>query len=338
MGRIELETKPAEITWLGRLDGGVANKNIWSGKIPASEYQLPNQKATEYKRVINNYYVKANPSSSVRCIDGRPNEGILDQNGQANPQAQLTHERLLGPQVPGGTPAAALSYRIANFGYRPELRTPTIITDMVELYKVYQDLGLPFRIGAHEDDHAHYPNTGCGAIDNLPAIMDRIVEPTALPEVKRLTGALLDEDFDESIFDETVARFRHLNQPDHKKLYLQQDDETKTDYKDIVIELVKKEADEDPSAVEKKVGAHKEFKVIRNKRHGETFDPDQMSLAHNNEAQIFNYDAWFVEDAANGFFPDDELKQKLYITSRTVYFIATAMVLTTGELETGSRE
>lgn len=334
----ELDLPPAQVTWVGRLDGGAPNTKIWKGAIPIPEYRLPTTKVEEFKELVNQYYAPVGVNSSVRCIDGRPKEGVLGSDGQANiVMLDEFHSSPIGPQVPGGTPAAALSYRIAKFnnkagGYPQEV----LADDLLELARIQQVINLGFKPGAHFDDSASYPNTGCKAIDEAPLIMDVMVDPEALPTIRAYTESILGDGFNEDIYMEVIATLHYMNQPEYKKAYLQKDDELGTDYKDIVLPMVKKVADE--QAVEKMVGAHKEFAVIVNLRRGETFNRDLMSLEHNNVTQLFNYDHWFVEDAANAIFPYEESARNLLVTSRAMYCIATAMVITNGNLELGIRQ
>lgn len=336
---IEIETKPAEITWLGKLGGERPNPAIWEGSIPAKNYRLTPERLAEYKELVGKYYVKVDPGSPVRCIDGRPAEGILDDKGKANTTiTDAVYGHKIGPQVPGGSPAGALSYRTAIFNYDPGKRPEDVLLDdLFELYRISRAAGIDFKIGAHEDDHAEYPNTGCKAIDDCPIIMEKMPDPEALPEIMDLTKAIMGESYDENIFMEVIAIMHYMNRPEYKKTYLQQDEELGTDYKDIVLAMVRKEADE-VGAVEKMVGPHKEFAAISNKRRAETFDRNCMSLEHNNEIQIFNFDYWAIDDAAALLFPNNQRAQKLYLTSRTMYFIATAMVITNGNLEVGIRD
>jgi hypothetical protein len=328
--KTEIETKPAEITWAGRLDGGKPDPEIWSGGIPAEEFVPDRARAEQFKAMLEQYFVPADQNQFIRCIDGRPRERTSAE------------AKGIGPQVPGGTPAAALSYRIAIFNRDDgpkagERRQDVLIDDMLEMTRMWQTLGEPFRIGAHEDDHAKYPNTGCGAVDNLPKIMDRMADTKARPALKAYTKEIIGEDYDENLFMETIETLRHMNLPEYKDAYLQRDSDLGTDYRDIVLAMVKKEAETD-EAVEKMVGPHKEFAAIVNQAKDQTFDRDRMSQEHNNEAQIFNYDAWLPEKTAEGLFPSNEEARKLYITSRAMYFVATGMVLTNGRLELGVRQ
>lgn len=334
----ELDLEPAEITWIGKLDGGTPNTKIWRGSIPAPEYQLSQEEIERFKKLLNRYYVPVGINTSVRCIDGRPKNGVLDKDGQANTDIlENIRNSPIGPQVPGGTPAAAIAYRIAKFNDRPGGYPQEVLADdLLELARIQQVIDIPFKPGAHFDDRAQYPDTGCKAIDEAPLIMDVMVEPESLVVIKPYTEAILGDSFDEDVYMEVIATLHYMNQPRYKNAYLQKDDELGTDYRDIVLPMVRKVADK--QAVEKMVGAHKEFAVGINMRRGETFDRDLMSLEHNNATQLFNYDHWFVEDAARAIFPNDEPARKLLVTSRVMYCIATAMVITNGNLELGIRQ
>src|SRR6476661_8697841 len=111
--RREVETEPAAIEWIGQLDGGIPNKEVWRGKISASlrvireRFDLADEhsaqdKLDELKKTIQRFYVKATAAAVVRCIDGRGEEDSVPDSSE------------LGPQVPGGTAVTSLAYRFSK--------------------------------------------------------------------------------------------------------------------------------------------------------------------------------------------------------------------------------
>jgi hypothetical protein len=342
--RTETERQLASITWLGPLHQGVPDKAIWSGTISAIHAPENPILYEECKAELDGYFVSAHAGKSVRCIDGRPREGALEAS-----IAELERQDL-GPQVPGGTPAMALSFRLAKPAYperleaaeefmsSPNRRFNTIIGDFIEVHNQYEELGLPFPSGGHIDDHAQYPNTGCGAIDNLPKIMERMVDHKALALVEQYTRAITGDDFQEDAFNEILAILARMNEPRFKNFYLmrQNQDLGMTDYREIAVESLKANAGEE--AIERMVGDHKEFILIINKRDGDTFNRDLFCRANDNGMQVFNYDYWHTLERANQLYAEDEAARARFLMSRAMYAVAAAMVLTDGSLEVGIRE
>jgi hypothetical protein len=304
--RTETERQLSSITWLGPLNHGKPDKDIWSGTISAVYAPKGLVLYEECKAELDGYFTPAYAGRPVRCIDGRPREEVFDTS-----ISELEHLDL-GPQVPGGTPAMALSFRLARPSYPEWLNAPeelrntpgkrfnNLIDDLIEVHRQYEELGLPFPSGGHIDDHAQYPNTGCGAIDNLPAIMERMVDYRSLPIVEQYARAIIGEDFQETAFDEVVPVLRRMNEPGYKNFYLirENQDLGMKDYREIAVESLKANAGEE--AIERMVGDHKEFILIINKKDGETFNRD--------------------------------------LFCRTNDDLATAMVLTDGSLEVGIRQ
>jgi len=330
----ELEHQPAEINWIGRLDGGMVDKEIWQGKISAEPETLQARlglsaselqaRLEELKRLLNEDYLESAPQSSVRCIDGR-----VAGEDQADPK--------LGPQVPGGTPAAVISYRLANFeAIQPD---STLIGDLIELHNAYEELGIPFSRGAHIDEHSddpNNPNTGCGAVDKMLYILQAMADPRRRSIVHDYAKAIAGENFDEHTFESILQMLDFLNQPKLKHRYFIKDGKTGDYlYKNMAVESTKV-LSQGGESVERLLGEHNEVFLVVNKRRGETLNRDKFASRSNNQLQAFNYDSWHTVDRANALF-DDEQRRRVFIVSRAMYAVATAMVLTDGSIELGIR-
>lgn len=331
----EIYTSPAEITWVGRLDGGVTNPKIWQGKISAEPKVLKARTGLsaeqliafkeELKRLLNEDFVAADPESAVRCIDGR-----VAGEDQDDPK--------LGPQVPGGTPAAVISYRLAQFeGFKSD---STLINDLIELHNMYEELGLPNTRGAHTDEHSDDPtnsNTGCGAIDKMLYILKAMADQDSREIIHDYAKAIAGDYFDETTFESVIDKIDFLNQPQHKHRYFMKDKETGDyHYKNKALESTKN-LGQGEGSVETLLGNHNEAFLVINTRPGETFNRDKFASRSDNNIQAFNYDSWFTAARAKSLF-EDEQRQKDFIVSRAMYAVATAMILTDGSIELGIRQ
>jgi len=318
----------SRIIWLGRLDGGVSDKNIWLGNISAEQPDLRKKSKDEYRESLDKYFVEVSPNSPVRCIDGRPKKGNLFRRA-----VDIIHAKL-GPQTPGGTPAVALAIRIAEFDRLP--KDKTIVDDLNMAKERYDALGLAFPPGNHEDDHPNPHKTGCGAIDKMPEILAHMTNAEALPIIANYAKSIIGEDFTDEAFRNVIERLHIINGKEFKRSYLIQDKDGSYRYKSLIPEQVRKLSGHD--AIEQVEGEHKELFLVINKVEGTTFNRDHFCLDSENEAQAFNYDYWFVKYRADRLYANDPATRAEFLIAKTMYAVSTAMVLTDGSLEVGIRQ
>lgn len=322
------KTKP-EITWYGSLFGEKFDRNIWRGQISALIPVLRKRFGTDYdetfdmlrerRRAIENFFVRANPSAQVRCIDGR---------GEANTRPGSSD---LGPQVPGGTPVMALCWRLAN--WRGE-RGKDIENDLGIFKILLEKNNLPFVPGAHEDEHNehHEEKTGCGAIDRMREILI-IMQQRALmlPYVQAIAG----EYFDGELMGEICDRLGPINAQPYNDQYLMHNPVKGIhEFGNRLIHKMRIGGERrGRKAVEKLSGDHNEAFLIINTVSDETFERDGFAAESDGLVQAFNYDFWYAVNCAKGVFPDDEEAQRSMIMANAMYAVATAMILTDGSLE-----
>jgi len=331
IAKAEAETTPAEIIWIGRLDGGLPDHKVWSGGITAETEALKDRFQTdeagvqrrieELKQSIESYYVPTSPNAQVRCIDGR-----------SETEETVADLPELGPQLAGGTPATALSYRLAHFESMPE--GATIETDLDEISRIITSLGLPYLPGAHDDEHN---GVGCGALAHMLRIAGKMEDRVAMQDYVR---AITDDYYDQEIFEEVLGNVSKILGPNYKDTYFMKD-ETTGEYTFAPRLLDKTEQigrSEDRKAVEVLRGNHNELLLMINKQPGTTLNRDKLSADNNHLAQVFNYDYWVTVDRAQQFFPGDQEAQKKIITSKVMFAVGTAMALTDGSLEAGIRQ
>src|SRR5688500_7826706 len=81
--------------------------------------------------------------------------------------------RCLRPKIAGGTAHAALAHRIVD---AEDLKKDLLFEhDIKEVVEAYLAIGIGF--GGHVDTHAHGWNTGCGAVDNINRILEKLQRP-----------------------------------------------------------------------------------------------------------------------------------------------------------------
>lgn len=343
----EFDRQPAKIEWYGPLDGGHENAEVWRGKISAKlesvaeRFGFPSperarQELDHLKEQAARFYVKANILARVRCIDGRGEEEMSD-------------ERELGPQVPGGAPVMMLGWRVAE-GLVPGAN---IDSDVVQFKERLKELDLPYVPGAHEDEHnaGHPENTGCGAIDKMLEILKIMTEQDEIEGRKKylvydytriiaLEYCGDDPDTFDRIFDDIQVKLEVLNSPRYNDRYFMKDEKTgEHRFRKRVVNRIKEVGQQTgKKTVEKLRGSHNELFLLINKVHGETFDRDGFAALTDGKGQAFGYDVWHALERARALFPDDEEKQRTMIVTNVIYAVATAMALTDGSLEVGTRK
>jgi hypothetical protein len=331
----EAPRQAAEISWQGRLDGGKEDHKVWRGKISATTDTLKarlgmdetdvHQFMEDFKQRVDSYYIPTSVVAQVRCIDGRTENDSPSKNP------------LLGPQVSGGTPVVALTYRLARFDHMKE--GTTIQDDLEEIRHLIETLELPYRPGAHEDEHSVHSDhkTGCGAIDNMLDIIE-IMQDREL--IHGFTKAITGDHFDQQVFEDILTKLKAINEPAFKNRYFMKDRRTGAyKYANSLIEQTKQIGQRrGKKAVEKLLGEHHETLLGINTVPDTTLNRDQLSKDTNHLAQVFNYDFWFAVDRAEQVFADDEPAKKTVIISQAMYAVATAMALTDGSLEYGVRQ
>jgi hypothetical protein len=243
---------------------------------------------------LSKYVVPVDASAPTRCIDGRIRTGWDN-----DPDLQKCP---LGPKVAGGTVHAALTQRIVDAeNLRENLRFEE---DIKAVIKRFKDIGIGF--GGHIDDNQHGLNTGCGAVDNINLILDRLQQPTHQEQLRGLAHLILAEAYD--------ARY-----------------------------IVREASAQSQESVPSLHGPHNEVGLILNFIPGTTVDTDRFSHDNDDEIQLFAWDIWHMYEEAQRLYDYDMHqsveaqrtaidKRMKYVTTRTLLGISTLMVLTDGSL------
>lgn len=301
---------------------GEVSEDAWTGKISKSSRVKNNidllTKINSALRAENleNFYRQCNKNARTRCIDGRPLAGS-DENSNQD----------LGPQVPGGTPMTALARRLV--GFEGTLENAKLSDDISETMAAVQKIGFMF--GGHIDSASEdiSNKTGCGAIDNMPAILEKITTPEFALIVKKMTMSLLGGEFNMSVFREVLGGLILIQ--GHRDSYFEKNSTGNYKYIDKVMdELRSKSNESDPVA--RLTGSHNEVALVINTVPGTTFDRDSFSASTENQIQIFGHDFWQSKELASLLYSDKKQANE-FLTIRTMFAIATAMTLTDGSID-----
>lgn len=278
---------------LGRL-----SDKTWPGRITV------NDRFVDVFRMIgtlNDYYVATKPHAKTRCIDGRHDPALNEDD--------------LGPQVPAGAPGAALAYRLGVD--KDDLTRGTFYNDVETMINSYLRLGVA--PGGHRDDTSGDDKAGCGAIDNVQSILDALVNSEHIDDHKRLVKQLLGPAFWRDDYLRVLgagvvleARAGSYFAGSHK-----------------IIDLLEDKA---PGSVRTLNGEHAEGVVVVNLVPDTTLSSNRF--AGDFGVQAFGYDLWRSRQVAEALFPlpDQITDRERFITARVMLTIATLMALTDGSL------
>jgi len=219
--------------------------------------------------------------------------------------------------IDGRRPAAAVQSGPNSAGGSLSLLVAWLLcggqTAAADFFAILQQAGIT--LGGHTDNHAHGPSTGCGANDNLPAILAKIAGKELAPT---LATGLQQQ-------DRLAANAKTLL------------DEGQALLADAALRL-KAIAATALSEVPELVGAHCEVAVLLNQQAGLTLDRDRLAARFGADVAAFNVDTWaFASSASQALvalnqsgieMPQPEAPlQQLFVEALTAYNIATAQAL-----------
>lgn len=314
-------------------------EKIWNQNGVSLKRRLADQPALKKKvdkvlkpENLREYIVPENDSCPTRCIDGRISDGWKPEN----------ETRGLGPKVAGGTAHAALAHRVVDSGQmRDKL---TFEEDIKAVIHRFKEIGIGF--GGHIDDHQSGSNTGCGAVDNINLILDRLQRPTHQEQLRGLAELILGDAYDGNyIVNEVIGRMLYLDAL--KPIYMPKENNNPDGeflYKKTIVKTIREQASKTQESVPALTGPHNEIALLLNYIPKTTIDNDKFSHDNDNELQLFAWDVWAMYDEARRLYDYDmdspiKLqreaidKRMKYITTRTLLGISTLMVLTDGSLK-----
>ncbi|MDO5671548.1 MAG: cadmium-containing carbonic anhydrase [Actinomycetaceae bacterium] len=282
------------IAYIGKLSEGA-----WPGPLTSSE--LPHQR---FEENLEDYFVKSNPESKTRCIDGRHDPDLDEQH--------------LGPQAPAGAPGSALAYRLGID--EDDLTRGTFKEDAETMIETYMRLGI--NPGGHRDagDHQDGQTVGCGALDGLQEVLNAMTNPGLVEDHKRLVKLILGDAFVRDDYLKILGA----------AMVLQSRSVNYFAARGEILDLLEKKA---PGSVSILEGDHREGVVIVNLVEGTTLASNRFADDHEG-VQAFGYDFWRSEQLAHKIFPlPRQSKDRRHIThARVMLTVATLMALTDGSL------
>jgi hypothetical protein len=169
--------------------------------------------------------------------------------------------------------------------------------------------------GAHTDEHAVEPNCGCGAIDKAPEILLAALKyKTPIRGVVSYLGVN-----DQKLSDVYKNFSRYVKsvlpyQPAYNG------------------SAVMKRIVDEAKIVKQLGGDHRERRIALNMVRGYTVNQELIREVSGGQAQIFAVDVWRLEDISKGLHIGDKEAQQAALLSELIYTLATAAVLTKGDL------
>lgn len=287
------------------IDYGFLSDLRWPGEVSAKKLINDGKtKEDDLNKVIkslNDYYVSVNPTAKTRCIDGRHDPELEENN--------------LGPQVSGGAPGAALAYRLGVD--KDDLTRGTFVTDAETMISNYMRLG--FAPGGHRDEHSKGETTaGCGAIDGMDKILATMTEPRLVDDHKRVVKQLLGSSFVRDTYLRIMGAAVVVN--GRSEDYFRGREE--------IIDILEKRAHKSIATLK---GDHKECLVIVNLVPDTTLSSNRLSEALGG-VQGFGYDLWRSIQMASKLLPrpDQAVDRERFVMARVMSTVATLMALTDG--------
>ncbi|MGF7228485.1 MAG: cadmium-containing carbonic anhydrase [Candidatus Saccharibacteria bacterium] len=233
------------------------------------------------------------------CGDGRSVALIFTRAGK-------TFKRSLNrPKVFGGGAIMTAATRI-GLGNAGNSLNETIDDSIDQL----ADREVNF--GAHTDNHAHGENCGCGAIDKAPLIMQAAAHFRG-----EIAATIAFLGVDTEGLDEVQNSYANYADRVEGQPY------SGRQVMDMIIDngkIVKELAD-----------GHLETRVLLNMVEGYTVDQERVREATDGRAQVFAVDVWRLKQIAEKLYDDPAEQQRAFL-SELVYTLATAAVLTKGDL------
>ncbi|MDZ7785744.1 MAG: hypothetical protein U5L95_01305 [Candidatus Saccharibacteria bacterium] len=238
------------------------------------------------------------------CGDGRGVNTTFVKNGD-----QLEHKSrsLHRAKIFGGGPVMAGASLLANESEVPSSVEALFLAgiDRLQAYEI--------DFGGHTDGHASEEKSGCGAIDNAPAIVRNAV--TFQGEITDSLSALgVPTDGVESIFDS----YRELSRRANTQTYAGQK---------VMHDIIGNQ-----KVVKELAGGHREVAVILNDVSGYTVNQSKVRELSNDSLQVFAVDIWRLQNLARRLCPSDRTGEQKALQSMLIYTLATAATLTKGDL------
>ena len=180
-------------------------------------------------------------------------------------------------------------------------------------HDVYAQLaGKGYKIGGHDADHASGEGCGCGAEDNLQAILGFIADENNASAIRRFIESL-GEHVDAGVHEELVAQAQSLLQSGYT-------DATGKNLRQAFVDTAGE------GSVVTLSGPHNEVALVVNTRAHETYDRIDARNEFGDAYQAFNVDVEAVREGTKIMSETDDDATKMHIAA-LYYNVAVAAVL-----------
>lgn len=180
-------------------------------------------------------------------------------------------------------------------------------------HDVYAQLvGKGYEVGGHDADHASGEGCGCGAEDNLPAILDFIADDTKAASIREFLESL-GEHVDAGVHDEIVAQAQSLLAGGYANA-------SGRALRQAFVDTAGE------NSVKRLSGPHHEVALVVNTRANETYDRVAAYNEFGEAYQAFNLDVEAVRDGTKILSETDDDAAKMHIAA-LYYNVAVAAVL-----------
>lgn len=295
---------------LGFGEGAISYKNRAGSDVPADELKKVEAVITDANRIL--VEVDQEDGDYIDddgCGDGR---GVTEAGGHDVwiKQGDNFYKKSLNrAKVFGGGPAMMAAAKIALNQKQPAEVSQLFVEAMDELDEHDIDYG------AHTDEHAGDVQSGCGAIDNAPLIIENVSKYQA--EIKATIKEIV-PDIDLMLLDEVIDSYGSYAQEMQISSYRGQDVMDEIDAREKVIKRLMK--------------GHNEMYVVINAVEHKTVNQFSVRDASHEVVQAFAVDLWRLNDINARVLTDDAEAQETALLSQLAYTLATAATLTDGSL------
>jgi hypothetical protein len=179
-------------------------------------------------------------------------------------------------------------------------------------------VSMRINFGAHTDEHAKGKDCGCGAIDRAPeALVAALKYEVSIRKVIALLGV------DAKGLDDVFTNFR---------AYMRNGIAQTEQHDNYSGRKVMEHILANNKVIKRLGGNHLEKRIVLNQVRNYTINQGLIRDATQGKGQVFAIDTWRLEDIASSLIPKEDELQSQAILSEMVYTLATAAVLTKGDL------
>lgn len=286
------------------IDYGMLSDNGWGGPVQVDSVlkrlKLTASKLESSLENLESYYLSVSETAKTRCIDGRIDPDF--------------NEKKLGAQVPGGAPGAAIAYRLGVDS--DDLTRGSYVADAESMISLFLRFGM--NPGGHRDEAADDDTAGCGAIDRMDIMIQKMIDPAFVEDHKRIVKLLLGKEFNRDYYLQILgaANLIHAHSSDYFR------------NRDAIIKYLENKT---KGSVATLKGQHNECILLVNLVPGTTFNSKKFA-EENKGIQAFGYDMWRSKQIAGRILgrPDQKDERERFVMARVMCSVATLMALTDG--------